>query len=53
MNKQCSNCSNCIACGEGDFICAEHNGEEDPKLVIDNYIPTENYNSCETKLWKE
>lgn len=45
-NKQCMNCDKCIACGEGDFICTEHNEGEQPKLVIENYEPTENYNSC-------
>lgn len=39
----CLTCSNCIPIGEGDHICNEC-GE--PKMVISDYAPTEEYMVC-------
>ena len=48
-NKDCTDCMNCIPIGEGDHICSE-----DPtKLVLDEYIPTEEFVWCDGEAWEE
>lgn len=46
----CETCMNCIAIGEGDHICSEC-GE--PKMVISDYSPTDEYLSCGGKKYEE
>ena len=45
----CETCENLIACGEGDHICYD-NGE--PKLVISDYAPSDDYMWCGGKKYK-
>lgn len=40
-NKRCEECDNCVPVGEGDHICDNNN-----KLVIEEYIPTDDYGFC-------
>ncbi|NLD11688.1 MAG: hypothetical protein GX671_08070 [Clostridiales bacterium] len=40
-NKRCEECANCLPIGEGDHICDKTN-----KLVIEEYIPTDDYGFC-------
>lgn len=42
-NKGCEYCDNCIPIGEGDHVCYEC-GE--PKIVISDYVATDEYMSC-------
>lgn len=41
-HKKCEVCDECIAIGEGDHLCGKTN-----KLVIEGYIPTDDYISCQ------
>lgn len=49
MKKHCGeNCDNCVYVGEGGFMCEITN-----KIVIDDFIPTEDYMSnCKLKEHK-
>lgn len=38
----CHTCANCTCIGEGDHICIA----EEPILVMEDYIPTDEYFSC-------
>ena len=40
--KCCEQCEECIAIGEGDHICMEHE-----VMVIEGYEPTDNYVFCQ------
>lgn len=42
-NKCCLNCANCVAIGEGDHICIS---DEEPVLIIEEYVPNDNYLCC-------
>ena len=46
----CENCENCTAIGEGDFICI---AEEEPKTVISDYEPTDDYAWCNGSLYEQ
>lgn len=46
----CETCDNCVPIGEGDHICYEC-GE--PKMVISDYSPTNEYLSCGGKRYDE
>lgn len=41
---QCIDCDSCIPIGEGDHIC-----EQSDLLIIENYIPTDDYMECEAE----
>lgn len=41
--KGCEYCMNCIPIGEGDHICNEC---KEPKMVISDYVPTDEYMAC-------
>ena len=46
--KECINCEYCIPIGEGDHIC-----EENPhKIVLDDYIPSDDYNWCNGRYFR-
>lgn len=47
--KICSTCANCICIGEGDFIC----DVDEPILVMEDYIPTEDFCCCNECDWEE
>jgi hypothetical protein len=49
-NYCCNHCEHCLPIGEGDHICDAY---EIPALIIDNYVPNENFNKCEGELWEE
>lgn len=40
-NRNCYNCNNCEYVGEGGYICSMNND-----IVIDDWRPTEDFNSC-------
>lgn len=42
LKKECESCDECVPIGEGDFICTK----EEPKIVLSDYIPTEEYGWC-------
>ena len=42
----CTGCQHCTYIGEGDFVCAKHICEPDKALVIDGWVPTDNYLQC-------
>lgn len=44
----CEKCENCTAIGEGDFICI---AEEEPKTVISDYEPTDDYAWCKCVIF--
>ena len=48
--KGCEYCSNLVPIGEGDHICLEC-GE--PKMVISEYTPTDEYLACGGKKFEE
>lgn len=50
MSKYCENCSNCTAIGEGDYICI---AETEPKMVLCEYEPTDEYYWCGCEKWEE
>lgn len=49
-NCQCETCENLMAIGEGDHICTE--GEE-PKVVIEDYMPAKDYLWCKGGRYSE
>lgn len=44
-SKCCENCINFTPIGEGDHICIAN----EPVLILDDYMPTENYFYCKGK----
>ena len=40
--RRCFSCDHCIYIGEGGYICDLNN-----EVVIDDWTPTEEFNSCE------
>lgn len=42
-------CDYCLYIGDGDLICEKHIAEPDKVLVVDKWIPTENYLQCQNK----
>lgn len=51
QNKMCEYCSNIVPIGEGDHICYECGDE--PKMVICEYCPTDEYMACGGKCFVE
>lgn len=49
FEKTCDNCSECIYIGEGDSVCL---AEQEPKLVMEDHLPSDNYYWCCGKEWK-
>ena len=49
-DAMCQYCDNLIAIGEGDHICLEC-GE--PKMVLADYLPTDEYLACGGKHFVE
>lgn len=45
--KICNTCENCLPIGEGDHICDVHQ-----VLVLDDYIPADDYYICNGADWK-
>lgn len=43
-------CDDCLYIGEGDFVCSQHIQEPDRALVIDEWVPTENYLQCQGNI---
>lgn len=41
VKKDCLSCEHCIPIGEGDHWC-----DETQEIVIEDYIPNENYRCC-------
>lgn len=41
-NKRCEECNNCLPIGGGDHVC-----DKTKKLVIEEYIPTDDYGRCQ------
>lgn len=41
INNGCYDCRNCIAFGEGDYIC-----QNTRAMVIEDYEPTEDFYKC-------
>ena len=39
--KRCEECEECLAIGEGDHVCIDHE-----VMVIEEYEPTDNYLIC-------
>lgn len=50
QNIGCEFCSNCIPIGEGDHIC---DGYDVPKMVISDYMPTDEYLVCRGAYYQE
>lgn len=48
--KGCEYCENCIPIGEGDHMCFEC---DVPKMVISDYLPTEEYMACNGRMYME
>lgn len=48
----CQNCMNCIPIGEGDHMCSAGEEDEAP-VVIEEYMPTEDYGWCNGKHYEE
>lgn len=46
----CDNCQNAVACGEGMFLCLE--SDDEPKCVIDEYMPSDDYLWCGGKKYE-
>jgi hypothetical protein len=51
-SETCRTCKHSLSIGNGDFICNEYRKDK-PMLVIDGYMPTEEYCACSGKLYKE
>lgn len=49
QNAMCEYCENLIPIGEGDHICLECGSE--PKMVICEYCPTDEYMACGGKYF--
>ena len=47
MERSCDNCANLCPIGEGDHIC-----EEKPVLVLEEYLPTDDYLWCNGDCWR-
>lgn len=50
ISKNCHNCSECSYIGEGDSACM---CEMPPVLVIEDWIPNENFFYCGGKKYKD
>jgi hypothetical protein len=49
-NIKCEDCSEYTPIGEGDQMCMYGGGENgEPALIVENYIPNENYFWCKGK----
>lgn len=44
--KTCFECEHCLYIGEGDSICTYC---EEPKIVLDDWAPTEYFGTCNHK----
>ena len=44
INVDCEHCSECEYVGEGTFICMSN---MPPVIVIEDFIPTEDFGKCE------
>ena len=47
----CEHCENLIPIGQGDHICLSC--DEEPKIVISEYCPTDEYMACGGKCFIE
>lgn len=47
--KICNTCANCTYIGDGAFICIA----DEPILVMEDYIPNENFCACNECDWEE
>ena len=43
-NRDCKRCSECVYVGEGDFVCMLN---MPPIIVIENFVPTNDFGDCE------
>jgi len=50
-NGICNDCINAMYIGEGDFICYECEGE--PRLVIEDFTPTDEFCFCNGEYFEE
>lgn len=48
--KYCVDCGHCIPIGGGDHICDE--AEPDEALIIEEYMPSDDYMWCNGKKFK-
>lgn len=39
-------CDECMYIGEGDFVCSLHLDDPDRAMVVEDWVPTENYLQC-------
>jgi hypothetical protein len=51
-NETCSTCIHSVPIGNGDFICKEYRKDK-PMIVIDGYMPTEEYCACSGSMHEE
>lgn len=47
-NRNCYNCNNCTYIGEGGYLCCMNND-----IVIEDWQPTEDFNSCNGKEFEQ
>lgn len=47
LTRNCNNCNNCTYIGEGGYMCGISND-----IVIEDWQPTEDFNSCKGKEFK-
>lgn len=48
--KSCYECTHFTAIGEGDHLCI---AKAEPKMVIEDYIPTDEFFWCKGKCFEE
>lgn len=52
MSKTCEQCINCIYLEQGDMYCELTIGDDEIKLVYEEFCPTEDYMWCNGKKFE-